>query len=84
MQNNKSVLFMCVQTGDISIKISNSAAADWSGEFYLKDITTDRNTIGNPLAAYFPVFTSVLKQGKVQQAVREAVTHSLDKQQEDQ
>lgn len=59
MQNNKSVLFMCVQTGDISIKISNSAAADWSGEFYLKDITTDRNTIGNPLAAYFPVFTEV-------------------------
>jgi hypothetical protein len=48
MQNNKSVIFMCVQSGDISVKISNASNANWSGEIYLKDITTDRNTIGSP------------------------------------
>jgi hypothetical protein len=59
MQNNKSVIFMCVQSGDISVKISNASNANWSGEIYLKDITTDRNTIGSPLAVYMPVFTEV-------------------------
>jgi hypothetical protein len=58
-ENNKSVLLMCVQSGSITIKISNSSASNWSGEFYLKDITTDRETIGSPLAPYYPLFTEV-------------------------
>jgi hypothetical protein len=58
-QNNKSTLLMCVQSGNIAVNFTNPTAANWSGELYLKDITTDRETIGNPLCPYYPLFTEV-------------------------
>ena len=58
--NNKSLLIMPVADGIINIRIGR-----WNGQFnltgkiYLYKITTNRSTIGNPLAPYFINFKEI-------------------------
>jgi hypothetical protein len=55
IENNKSWLIMCISSGNVSLHIrSDAGAADFSGEFYMNEITS---TIGSPLVPYVVTFT---------------------------
>lgn len=56
---NKSFLLMPTAAGAIKIIVGGDEDHNFSGTFHLYKITTDRTTIGNPLAPYFVNFTEI-------------------------
>jgi hypothetical protein len=59
--NNKQIIISTFAAGGCFIEIQCYGASNWSGEFYLKEITTDKETIGSPLCPYFVIFTEVFE-----------------------
>jgi hypothetical protein len=58
--NNKGIIIIPTANGTINIKVGHlSGGLNFNGYFYLYKITTNRTTIGSPLAPYFVNFTEV-------------------------
>jgi hypothetical protein len=57
---NKGIIIMPTSSGTKQFYLGHNAGAmNFSGTFYIYEITTNRTTIGNPLAPYFVNFTEV-------------------------
>jgi len=57
LSDNIGMLLMATASGNLTIKITEGAAAcNWSGTFFLYKITTNRDTIGSPLCPYLVIF----------------------------
>jgi hypothetical protein len=59
MLTNKSILLMPTTSASLRVYLGNQANMQFSGTFHLYKITTNRTTIGSPLAPYFVNFTEV-------------------------
>ena len=58
--NGKSIILMATATATAFIAVGRyNGQFDFTGIFVLYKITTDRATVGNPLAPYFIIFTEV-------------------------
>ncbi len=58
--SNKGILIMPTVAGNFFFKVGSSGGLmNFSGTFLLYKITTNRTTIGNPLAPYFVIFSEV-------------------------
>jgi hypothetical protein len=64
--NNVSYLLMPTVTGTINLNVGRyNGDFDFSGTFFMYEITTNRTTVGNPLAPYFIKFTEVYENAGV-------------------
>jgi hypothetical protein len=57
--NNKGVIIMPTTTGSLRLYVGGQASQNFTGDFFLVKITTDRTNIGGMLVPYFVVFTEV-------------------------
>jgi len=57
--NNKGVIIMPTSAGSLRLYVGGQTLQNFTGDIYLRKITTNRSTVGGMLVPYFVLFTEV-------------------------